>query len=188
MTVKYKGYTVDIIDDQTFSINSVDNTSQYDKVYFNGSTNQDRFYPTSKHGIRIRQGDEEVSSAIICEVGGGATIHSKSFIISDKSLYICCCDKVYSLSLPDLSIAWSKRLDPATCFGIYSFDNEFIIHGELSIIRIDKNGNVKWEFSARDIFVTQDGTESIAFQGDKILLKDWEGNKYTLDKNGIEIK
>ena len=187
MTVKYKDYSIDIVDDQTYSTNSADNLSHYNKIYFDGSINQDRFYPTSKHAIRIMQHDQELSSAIICEVGGGTTVHDKSFIIFDNSLYICCCDNVYSLKLPDLSINWSKRLDPATCLGIYSFDNNFIIHGELTISYIDKDGNVKWDFGARDIFVTQDGTDSIIFQSDKILLKDWGGYKYTLDKNGVVI-
>ena len=188
MTIKYKDYFIDIVDDQTYSINSADNTSHYDKIYFDDSMNQDRFYPTSKHGIRVRLDNNEQSSALVCEVGGATTIHENSFIISDDRLYICCCDKVYSLKIPDLSIDWSKRLDPATCFGIYTFDNDLIIHGELTITRIDKGGNLKWEFGARDIFVTQDNTKAIVLNDNNIELKDWESNKYTLDKNGIEIK
>lgn len=187
MTVNYKDYSIDIVDDQTYSINSADNTSHYDKIYFDGSTNQDRFYPTSKHGIRVKQADKELTSAIICEVGGATDIHNGSFTISEDTLLICCCDKIYSLKLPDLSINWHKRLDPATCFGIYPFDNDFIIHGELQITRIDKDGNEKWTFGARDIFVTPDGKASFTIQADKILLTDWEGYKYKLDKNGVEV-
>ncbi len=187
MTVEYKAFSIEIIDDQSYSIDSADNISHYHKIYFNGSTNQDRNYASSKHGIRVRQGDIELSSAIVCEVGGATTLHDKSFIIVDKTLYICCSDNVYSLNIPDLSLGWSKRLDPATCFGIYAFDNDFVIHGELTITRIDKNGNIKWEFGARDIFVTQDNSESIIIKADKIELKDWEGFKYTLDKNGVEL-
>lgn len=187
MTINYKDYSIDIIDDQTYSINSVDNNSHYDKVYFEGLTNQDKFNPTSKHGIRVKQADQELASAIICEVGGGTTIHPNSFIISGDALLICCCDKIFALKLPDLSINWHKRLDPATCFGIYSFDNDFVIHGELQITRIDKDGNEKWTFGARDIFVTPDGNNSFEIRADKILLTDWEGYKYTLDKNGVEI-
>lgn len=187
MTVNYKDYSIDIIDDRTFSINSADNLTHYDKEYFTGSINEDRFYPTSKHGIRISRGNTKLTSVIICEVGGSTTIHENCFVISNDSLYICCCDKVYSLKFPDLSVNWSQRLDPATCLSIYSFDNAFIIHGELVITKIDRDGNIIWEFGARDIFVTQDGTDSIAFQGDHILLKDWEGFQYLLDKNGVEI-
>lgn len=187
MTVKYKNYSIDVSDDQAYSINSADNTSRYDHVYFDGATNEDRVYPTSKHGIRVRLADKEVASALISEVGGATTIHNKSFVIADNSLLICCCDKVYSLNLPDLSKNWSKRIDPDTCFGIYSFDNDFIVHGELCITRIDKNGNEKWQFGAQDIWVTPDGKESFSIQGDKIFLTDWEGYKYILDKNGVEV-
>ncbi len=184
MTLKYKTYFINIFDDQTYSINSADNTSHYDKIYFGGGENQDRFYPTSKHGIRICEADKELTSALICEVGGATTIHAKSFLISDNALFICCCSKIYSLKLPDLSIHWSKAFDPATCFGIYSFENDFVIHGELQITRIDKDGNEKWNFGASDIFVSPDGHDSFTIQGDKIFLRDWEGFKYTLDKNG----
>lgn len=187
MTVKYRDYSINIVDDQSYSPNSADNLSHYEKVYFAGSINEDRFYPTTKYGIRIYQENRELSSAIICEIGAGTIIHDRSFIISESSLYICCCDKVYSIKLPDLSLNWSKRLDPSRCFGIYSFDNNLVIHGELMISCIDQNGNVKWEFGSRDIFVTQDGTEPIIIQGDKILLKDWEGYKYTLNKNGVAV-
>lgn len=187
MIVKYKDYSIEIVDDQTYTINSVDNVSRYDKIYFSDSTSIEKFYPTSKHGIRVKLADVELASAIICEVGGGTTIHNKSFIVSEDALLICCCDKVYSLELPNLSINWFKRLDPGTCFGIYQFDNDFLIHGELQITRININGNEKWTFRARDIFVTSDGNKSFAIQADKILLIDWEGYRYTLDKNGVEV-
>jgi len=187
MTVQYKDYSINIVDDLSYSLNSADNIVHYDKEYFDGVINEDRVYPTSKHGIRVKQNEYELSSAIICEVGWATGIHENSFLFSDNNLFICCCDKIYSLRLPALEINWKKRFDPTTCFGIYRFENDFIIHGELSIKRIDKAGNEKWTFGAREIFVTQDGTESIKIHSDKIELKDWEGCKYTLDKNGVEL-
>lgn len=187
MTIKYKDYSIDIFDDPTYSINSTDNTSQYDKIYYYGSTNEDRFYPTSKHGIRIKRTDSDFTSALICEIGVATGINKNSFLVADDNLLICCCDKIYSLKLPDLSFNWRKRLDHETCIGIYPFDIDFIIHGELKITRIDKDGNERWTFGARDIFVTPDGKNSFAIQGDKILLMDWEGYNYILDKNGVEI-
>jgi hypothetical protein len=185
MTVHYKEYIIEVIDDMEYSLRSTDNLTHYDKEYFNSSMNEDRFYPTSKHGIRIKQDDKELASAIICEVGGATGIHKNSFLFTGNNMLICCCDKVYSLTLPDLEINWKKRLDWATCFEIVCFDDEFLVHGELSITRIDKDGNEKWRFGARDIFVTQDGSEAMIIHTDKIELRDWEGYTYILDKNGL---
>ena len=188
MKVKFKNYTIEIIDDSNYTLNSADNGSSYDVEYFDGMTNMDRVHPNSKYGIRITQDGTKVTSAIICEIGGLTTIHEKAFACTGDSVLICCSDKVYSLSIPQLKLNWKKRLDPATCFAIYHFKGDFIIHGELQITRIDKDGNEKWSFSARDIFVTPDGKESISLMDDKIKLRDWEGYEYLLNENGQEIK
>lgn len=186
MRVRYKEYTVDIADDPNYTLNSADNIVSYSIEYFDGMANADRFYPASKHGIRLVKDGEELASAIICEIGGTTTIHDKSAIITNDSILICCSHKVYSLSIPDLKLNWEKRFDPATCFAIYPFMGDFVIHGELQITRIDKDGNEKWNFTARDIWVTPDGKESIELKGNKIKLKDWEGYEYELDSDGQE--
>ena len=187
MRVVYKDYTIDIIDDVNYTLNSVDNVVSYDVEYFDGMLNSDRVYPTSKHGIRVIKDGEELASAIICEIGGTTTIHNNSVIVSNDSILICCSDKVYSLSIPNLELNWKKRFDLATCFGIHPFLSDFIIHGELQIIRIDKEGNEKWNFGARDIFVTPDGKESIELLTNKIKLRDWEGYEYLLNEDGQEV-
>lgn len=180
MTTRFKEYTVDIIDDTSFNFGSTDNSFNYDEVYFDDV----QYQPTSKHGIKITKSGQTISSAIVCEVGGATGIHEKSFIVRGNDLLICCCDTVYSFGLPELSLNWKKEFDPATCFGIYSFKDDFIIHGELEIRRIDADGNTKWRFSAKDIFVTQDGTESIQLTDDGIEVIDWDGDKYLLDEHG----
>lgn len=188
MRVVYKKYNIDIVDDSTYTLNSADNNVKYDIEYFGGMLNTDRVYPTSKHGIRISEDGIEIKSAIICEIGGATSIHDTSFVMVDDSILICCCNKVYSLTIPDLKINWKKRLDPETCFSIYPFKDDFIIHGELQITRIDKEGNEKWTFGARDIFITQGGKGSIKFMGEQIILKDWEGYEYVLNEHGQEIR
>ena len=188
MKVSYQDYTIDIMDDSNYTLNSSDNIVSYNMEYFDGMTNTDRVYPTSKHGIRINGNGEELASAIICEIGGATTIHDKSAVVTKDSLLICCCDKVYCLSIPRLEIKWKKRLDPATCFAIYPFKGDFIIHGELLVTRIDIDGYAKWNFGARDIFVTPDGMDSFNLINDKIKLRDWEGYEYMLNEHGQEIR
>jgi hypothetical protein len=53
-------------------------------------------------------------------------------------------------------------------------------------------GNEKWKFGGRDIFITLDGKEPIEITPDKIIpdkiiLKDFEGYEYILDENGHEL-
>jgi hypothetical protein len=183
MRTSFKEYTVDIVDEPTFNVGSADNSFKYDKVYFEDT----EFRPTSKHGIKISSDGQIISSAIICETGGATGIHDNSFLIKDDNLLICCCNAVSSFNLPNLTLNWKKEFDQATCFSIYPYKDDFIIHGELEIKRIDKSGQIKRKFSAKDIFVTQDGTESIKLTGDKIELTDWDGDKYILDEHGRVI-
>ncbi len=184
MTTNYHDYTVEIIDEPNFGLNSNDNTSTYDKIYYD----ETGYQPTSMHGIKVSKDGVHLSSAIICEVGGATGIYDNSFIIIDDALLICCCDTVYSFKLPNLTLNWKKEFDLATCFSIYSFKSDFIIHGELQISRVDKNGIKKWEFGARDIFVTSDGKESFGLKEDKIYLRDWQGYEYVINENGQEVK
>jgi hypothetical protein len=65
MRLSYKEYTIDIIDDSNYTLNSADNVISYDKEYFDGMLNTDRVYPTAKHGIRISRDGDELASAII---------------------------------------------------------------------------------------------------------------------------
>jgi hypothetical protein len=179
MTARFKEYTIDIVDEPNFSLGSADNVFIYDMVYCDYTEQA-----TSKHGIKVGINGQTIRSVLICETGGATGVYGNSFIIADDVLLICCADTVYSFGLPTLSLNWKNRFDLATCFAIYPFREDVIIHGELSVKRIDLNGNVKWNFSAKDIFVTLDGTDAIKFTDDKIEVKDWNGDKYILDDNG----
>jgi hypothetical protein len=187
MTKQYKDYTIDLVNDEYYSLNSADNITQYNHIYFDTTEDEGRYQSSSKHGIRIKKEDEELTSVLIFGHAGATNIHENSFIVSNNILLVCCSNKIYALNLPDLALIWCKTLDLITCFAIYAFDHDFLIHGELQITRIDTEGNEKWTFGAKDIFVTQDGSSACTIQEDMILLKVWDGHKYTLNKNGIEI-
>ncbi|WP_147679255.1 hypothetical protein [Algibacter pacificus] len=149
------------------------------------------YQPSSKHGIRITENGIEKCSALLLETGGATGISENSFLIKNDRIYICCSDRIYSLNLTDLSANWRNQYDIATCFGIYEFDEDFIVHGEIQVSRIDKNGETKWSFSARDIFVNPDGKTEFKIIENRIELIDWEGYKYELNADGkilTEIK
>jgi len=62
--------------------------------------------------------------------------------------------------------------------------NDFIIHGELEITRINKNGNIIWQNSGSDIFVTLDGDNDLKIIENNIYVESWDGRKYKFDYNG----
>lgn len=183
MTTNYNEFTVDIINDSTFNRASTDNVFTYDKIYIDGNEQ-----PTSKHGIRVFKDGQVISSAIVCGAGGTTGIFRNSFVVTGNILLVCCGHNLFSLKLPELTLNWKKQFDLITCFAIYPYKGDFIVHGELEVNRIDLNGNVKWSFSALDIFVTQDGNEAIKFMDDNIELRDWENNKYMINEHGKLIQ
>lgn len=179
----FQDYLIELVDELDFTLNSTDNRFVYSNIYFDENQNK----PASKHGIKVTKDGQTVTSALICEAGSPSGIHENSFLIKGDSLFLCCSNEVYSFELPDLTLNWKKELDPATCFSIYPFKDDLIIHGEMEVKRIDLLGNVKWGFSGADIFVTPDGKSSVIFMGDRIKLIDWEGNHYILSEHGSLI-
>jgi hypothetical protein len=191
MNLEYKNYQIEVLDDNKYSTNSVDNLKLYKNEYNNGKLIEKRaFHYASKHGIRVREkyNENEISSVILCEYGGATTVHDKSFFIANDKIWICVCDKIYCLNLPSLKIHWFNRIDYVTNFSINPFKNDFIIHGELEIIRIGQNGEIKWRFGGRDIFVSTNKNINFKINDDSIEVTDWEGYKYLIDENGNEKK
>lgn len=190
MKIDYKEYEIELLDDRDYSTQSVDNTRNYQFEYSKGAEIEERIYPNSKHGIRVieKSNKKEIASAIICENGGATTIHPKCSIVENDKIWICAGDKIYCLNIPTLEIDWYGRFDYATNFSIYHFHDDFVIHGELEIFRINRKGEVVWRFGGRDIFVTRKGEDNFRIQGNEIMIKDWDGYVYNIDENGKEIK
>jgi len=189
MIVKYKNSEIEMTNES--DLDSSEFGQRFKKQYPIVLGHKLEHQPSSKHGIRITENEIEKYSALLLEYGGATGISTNSFIIKNDRIYICCSNQIYSLNLMDLSVNWRKQYDVATCFGIYEFDEDFIVHGEIQVSRIDKNGETKWNFSARDIFVNPDGKTEFKIVKNRIELIDWEGYKYELNGEGkilTEIK
>lgn len=180
----YQNLVIEVFDDPTYQSASGDNKFNYSKHYSSVTENH---LPTSKHGIKIYQGGKEWNSCIILGAGGSTGIHNNSSVVADGQLLVCCADNIFCLSLPDLNLKWNTQADQATCFQIYTLQEDYIIHGELTISRIDKNGNIKWQYSGPDIFVTLDGDNAFTLNTDHIALTDFNKGKYKIDFNGKTI-
>jgi len=185
ISLQYKSIEIEIFDDFSFSLGA-DSPKKYDKVF---QLDKDKeFAPTSQHAIKLNNDNETIGSAIILASGGGSCVHSDTAIISNDDLIIRCCKKVFNVKISGLILNWIIEIDWATCFGIYSYGDTFISHGECSIARFDKAGNILWSYSGADIFVNPvDRGISFEMLTDYIELTDFNGGKYKIDYNGNTI-
>ena len=178
---KYRDLTIELIDEPTYTFNSTDNKFIYSKHYFGDGAKE---YPTSKHGIKIYQNDQIIDSCILIGSGGATGIHKSSSLLDNEQLLLCCCDTIFCLTLPYLDLKWKTKSDQATCFQIFKQQDDYIIHGELQVTKLDKDGNKKWEFGGSDIFVSIDNEEEFKIENDGILLTDFAKTKYKIDFDG----
>lgn len=83
---------------------------------------------------------------------------------------------------------WKTEADDATCFEIFKYEDSYIVHGELAITRLNRNGEILWQQSGRDIFTTPNGKDDFTLKDNYVYATDWEGNRYVLDcRNGDVI-
>lgn len=72
-------------------------------------------------------------------------------------------------------------------FSLFKVDQGYLIHGESQIIMLDFDFQKKWDYSGRDIFVTQTNEPAFKMCSDAIHLQDFEGNKYVINYEGETI-
>jgi hypothetical protein len=184
VTISHGQYQIDLYDDPTFSKNSADNTTRYDHVY----SSLGEYSATSVYGIKIFKDDNLYQSAVIASTGGGTGVYENSFLIDSENILICCSDSVFCLSIPDLRLIWRTQADSATCFEIFKLQGNYIVHGELEITKLDKDGKIIWQNSGADIFTTLDGKDNFIITDKYILATDWENRKYKFDFDGKTIE
>jgi hypothetical protein len=179
---QFEEYIIEVSDLPDYSPLSADNIPP---IFHKG--HHEDYRPTSTYLVKVSKDKEEVNQCILSGCGGRTTPHETSSILDNSHLILCCCDSVYCLNVPELGLIWRTKADMSTCFQIFKFEDGYIIHGELEISRIDKDGNVIWQFSGVDIFVSMDGRNEFRINADNIALTDFKGRTYTLGFNGQEI-
>lgn len=173
--------TIVLFDDSAFN-QTADSPTTYDKVI---QAEKDKEYsPTSQHALKIFKDNNLIGSAIILASGGGTGVHGDTALIDNDNLVIRCCNKVFSLTLPDLKINWTTEVDWATCFSIHKYQDTYISHGETSIVRIDKSGKILWSYGGADIFVCLEEGNPFEMFDNYIALTDFNGSTYKIDYNG----
>lgn len=175
-----ENHLIKLYDESDYSFGSSDNRTIYNNHYFNGEESN----VTSLIGIEVLEEDVIVANCLIGASGGNTTIHPNSALISYGGLVVCCSNTVFKLTLPDLCLEWKTQSDLATCFGIHYLDEDYAVHGELAISRMNKNGQLVWQRSGRDIWITLEGIDDFEMYEDHILATDWQYNRYKWGFNG----
>ncbi len=105
--------------------------------------------------------------------------------LEDSKLVVLMDDVIVEFDLETLSVLKHKTIGDETYFSLHPITDGYLIHGELSILRLDRNFEQVWNFYGSDIWVVQDGArESFQIVDDQILLEDWNGIKYILNMDG----
>lgn len=184
MQLKNLQYSIDIEIDNTFTLESTDNRP-YDYIFNPEALTRNDY--TKVFSIRISKGCDEPTN--IALIGSFYSFPEDCAILKDNHLTVLMDSTITVIDLITLSIIRHKIFsDFGTYFSIYSFDNGYIVYGELDIVKLDITLQIEWTFSGADIFVLPD--ESIIpfnINGDTIELRDWEGKYYYLDKYGNKI-
>ena len=163
-----------------YSFGSSDNIKNYDKIFISGDNN----ILTSQIGIELFEDEKLKSSCLIGSEGGGTGITENSILISYGGLVICCSNTIFKLTIPDLNLEWKTISDESTCFGIHYLDKDYVVHGELEITKLDKEGQIIWQKSGRDIWTTAEGIDDFAVYENYILATDWDYFRYKFDFDG----
>lgn len=157
-----------------------DQLTTYNRAYKSGEGD----YFTNQIGIEIFEKGKLQSSCLIAAYGGGTGITETTTLINHERIVICCGNTVFKLTVPHLNLLWQTFCDPATCFGIYYFEQDYIVHGEFEISRLDKAGKIVWQRGGMDIWTTLDVTDNFAVYDNYIVATDWGNNRHKFDGDG----
>ncbi|QSX36874.1 hypothetical protein [Shewanella sedimentimangrovi] len=174
MNKVFGNYEVAIRDEPTYSRNSTDNP----RSYINEYCRNDKYEHVSAHGINVSENEEILGSAVLLGVGGATRVNDNSLAFNGTSLYVAAGDALYSLSLPALKLNWCKKVDFATCFGVFWLDDRscLLTWGELEIGCYSKDGEKLWSTSGPDIF-----TEGMEVHGGIAKVTDFNGDVHEIN-------
>ena len=184
VTLRHKDFTIEVFDDPAFNQTS-GSPASYGKIY-QPDKHKD-YRPISQHAIIVYHEDVKIASAILLAVAGATSVTADSVLIDGDNLIARCCNTVFSLTIPDLNLNWMTEADWATCFSIHRYRDSYITHGEMSISRIDRNGNILWSYGGADIFVCLQKGNPFEMYDNYIELTDFNGSMYRINYDGGTI-
>jgi len=145
------------------------------------------FKPSSSTIVTVFENEHKKAAVLLLAAGGATGVSEDSSLIIGDQLITRCSNYLFGLSIPGLQLNWLIKADDATCFSILPFEDDLIVHGEVSISRIDASGNIVWQFTGSDIFLSLDGNSTFDMYPDFIELTDFNGHRYQVDYYGQQI-
>lgn len=132
--------------------------------------------------IRVKTVCGEICAALI----GSFYADAEHCAVLDGSLLtVLMDDDIVLFDLTAMSVVKHKSIGDETYFSIYPITDGYLVHGELSVLRLDKNFQQIWSFYGSDILVIHDGNRAaFRIENDQILLEDWNSIKYALNMDG----
>lgn len=95
--------------------------------------------------------------------------------------------KYLSVTIPDLQVNWITEVDPNTCFSVHQYEDTYFSHGETIISRIDRAGNIVWQYGGTDAFLCMFDGNPFEMRENHISLTDFNGSRYRIDYDGRTI-
>ena len=170
-------YEIDIDYHPTYKSGSADNLFKFDFEYLEKSA-------STIFGIKILNNGICLKSAVISSQGGETGVHNSALVLEEDRLILCCGDKIFCLSIPDLTLLWKTKADNFTCSQIFGYQDSYIVHGEINISRINCDGMILWQYSGEDIFMNMDDGIECELQADYIVASDFNDKVYKIDYDG----
>ena len=135
--------------------------------------------------VYLYKAEEEIKSIVLTAGGSVSSLWEKSTLLDGDRLLITCGNEVFCLLLPSLELLWHTQVDMATCFEIVPYQDDYITHGEVEISRLNRQGEILWQFSGKDIFVSPiERMPSFTLTPKGIELIDFNYESYFIDYQG----
>ena len=135
-------------------------------------------------GIRLYENEEPIGKVLLV-ADTYNVLNEKGILLDNDRLLVACGYEVFCIFLPSLELLWHMQVDMATCFEIAPYQDDYITHGEVEISRLNKQGEILWQFSGKDIFVSPiERTPSFTLTPEGIELVDFNYESYLIDYDG----
>ena len=155
--------------------------TNFDIVYNTEKVNTNNYYSARVFQIKRHDG-HVISIALLDFICSSCEPYA---VLSENSLTVILFSTIVQINLDNGLITRYVECDNmGGLFEIHQISNGYIIYSEGDIFRYDLELNRVWDFSARDIFVSQSGMNSFWIENSSIHCIDREGWHYTLDFDG----
>ena len=171
----YKSSCIRIVNEPTYTLGSADNIRDYE---CESRLDSGEYSPSSLHGVAVIADDAKVASHLVATSGGATGIHDNSAVVVDERCILAVGPYLVAFRLPSLEIDWSTEVDLATAFGVHlsSAGDCLFSHGELTICRLNFDGQIEWQEGGADIF-----TEGFSVEDTCVRVVDFNNRKYRFD-------